>query len=251
MNLPRPRFRSSPVNESEFTTSNAGYATLFTELGRCESFENFSGVLKAGLEERELNGCFLMSCFGFNRETRFGRWPNRYVFPLISDLSDRSSVPIIRDGLIIVSSGYFTIVLGHAEKLMDSNPSIADSVTMLAEFSRLWLKSFNEQIDQGVDTLKRRKIYSNQLLDVVKQLDESCNDVTAAHCRVIAAINSDLPENIQGLGLSAQQFNAILDQFDEFEQSYALFTQQQMELYRRLKEQVRAIAEYLMHRSGR
>ena len=107
------RFSLAAQSLSQTISITSLCAHLAVELGQSENFDHLASQLKAGLEKMHLEGCFLMSCFGFNRETRFGNWSHRYVFPLRSDLSQVKSSLVIRDGLIIISSGLFTLVVGE------------------------------------------------------------------------------------------------------------------------------------------
>ena len=111
-----PKMRLSLSSAPSESAAISPLAHLALELGQCENFDHLAASLTAGLEQAGFQGCFLMSCFGFNRETRFGRWTSRYVFPLRSDLTEVKPALTVRDDLIIVSSGYFTLVVGHAAR---------------------------------------------------------------------------------------------------------------------------------------
>ena len=246
MALPKMRFSLSSASSESAAISALAHLAL--ELGQCENFDHLAASLKSGLEGAGFQGCFLMSCFGFNRETRFGRWNSRYVFPLRSDLTEVKPVLTVRDDLIIVSSGYFTLVVGHAAKQLEKSESIRSDLLMLGESTRLWVKSYTTQVDQQFDSLNHRKASCQQLLDIVYQLDQSGRDLTSGHNRMLASINGGPPENIAQLGLSEKEMEVVLDEFDEIGRAYTIFTKQQMELNRQLKEQVRSIAGFLLPR---
>lgn len=240
----RLSFSSAPQNST--VTLTGQLAQLSVALGQSSNFEHLATILKTGLQAIGLEGCFLVSCFGFNRETRFGHWASRYVFPLRSDLSERSSSLILRDNLIVVSSGYFTLVVSHASAWQAKEPSIADNLLMLCEAARLWVKNYTNQVDQEFDSLNHRKASCKQLLDIVQQLDDSGREVTSTHKRIVTAINAGIPMSITMLNLTPSQQEAVMDEFDEMGRAYSIFTKQQMELHRQLKEQVRSIASYLL-----
>lgn len=223
-------------------------AQLCVQVGQSENFEALADTLKAGLEAIGLKGCFLVSCFGFNRESRFGGWANRYVFPLRSDLSEVRPTLTLRDDLIIVSSGYFTLVVGDAETARSRIEYLSDSLLMLGEAARLWVKHYTDQVDQEFDSLNHRKASSRQLLEVVNRLDNSGQSLMTTHNRVIRELNAGIPPTIADLGLEPETLNAVMDQFDEVARAYTIFTKQQMELNRELKEQVRSIAGFLLAR---
>lgn len=249
MVLPKMRFSlSASAGEEPQNDAVSPVAQLALELGQCENFEHLAASLKSGLEDAGFRGCFLMSCFGFNRETRFGRWNSRYVFPLRSDLSEVKPVLTIRDDLIIVSSGYFTLVVGHAAEQMKKSSSVQSDLLMLGESTRLWVKSYTTQVDQQFDSLNHRKASCQQLLDIVHQLDQSGRDLTSGHNQMLATINAGIPQSIAQLGLNDKDMEVVLDEFDEIGRAYTIFTKQQMELNRQLKEQVRSIAGFLLPR---
>lgn len=222
------------------------FPQLVIKIGQSRNFDCMSNTLKLGLESMGLKGCFLISCFGFNRETRFGQWQSHYVFPLKSDLSEAATRFEVRDDLMIVGSGYFTLVVGDASQRLDSDPAIADSLVMLAESTRLWVKGYTKEVDQEFDSLNHRRASCKQLLDVVKQLDASGSEITATHRRIVTAVNVGIPEGIEALQLSANQQATVMDEFDEISREYSIFAKQQMELNHQLKEQVRAVASFLL-----
>lgn len=244
------RFSLTSTSSSEPASAVGRLSHLAVDIGQSENFDHLASQLKAGLEKMRLEGCFLMSCFGFNRETRFGRWSNQYVFPLRSDLSEVKPTLTVRDDLIIVSCGLFTLVVGRAAQLQANDDSITASLLMLGESARLWVKGYTNQIDQEFDSLNHRKASCKQLLDVVHQLDESGRDITSTHKRVVSAINAGVPEGITMLHLTDTQQSIVLDEFDEIGRAYSIFTKQQMELHRQLKEQVRSVAEFLLAREN-
>ena len=243
-----PKMRLSLSSDSSEPTEISTLAHLALELGQCENFDHLAASLQAGLEQAGFQGCFLMSCFGFNRETRFGRWKSRYVFPLRSDLTEVKPVLTVRDDLIIVSSGYFTLVVGRAAQQLEKNDSLQSHLLMLGESTRLWVKSYTAQVDQKFDSLNHRKASCQQLLEIVRQLDQSGRDLTSGHNRMLTSINAGPPEHIARLALSEKEMEVVLDEFDEIGRAYTIFTKQQMELNRQLKEQVRSIAGFLLPR---
>lgn len=244
------RFSLAATPSSKPISVVGQFSHLAVQIGQSENFEHLANQLKAGLEKMHLEGCFLVSCFGFNRETRFGHWTSRYVFPLRSDLTEIKPTLTFRDDLIIISSGFFTLVVGSAAELTDKDDSIADLLLMLGESARLWVKGYTNQVDQEFDSLNHRKASCKQLLEVVHQLDESGRDITSTHKRVVSAINSGVPEGIALLHLTDTQQSIVLDEFDEIGRAYSIFTKQQMELHRQLKEQVRSVAEFLLAREN-
>lgn len=248
MSLPKLRFSFSSAGQSEVMVGQL--AQLSVELGQCENFDHLAETLKSGLEEAGLQGCFLMSYFGFNRETRFGRWKSRYVFPLRSDLSEVKPSATVRDNLIIISSGYFTLVVGRATDWLQEDPKIVDQLLMLGEGARLWIKAYTVEVDQKSDSLNHRKAGCKQLLDVVYQLDQSGKDISSSNNRALAAINAGVPEAIAALGLSEHELAVVLDEIDEIGRAYTIFTKQHMELNRQLKEQVRSVAGFLLPRES-
>ncbi|HEY7774891.1 MAG TPA: hypothetical protein VIC26_17045 [Marinagarivorans sp.] len=248
MTLPKLRFSFSLAGHTEVALSPL--AQLGVEVGQCENFDHLADCLKSGLEDAGLQGCFLMSCFGFNRETRFGRWKSRYVFPLRADLSEIKPTATVRDDLIIVSSGYFTLVVGRAAHWLTEDPLIVDRLLMLSETSRIWVKAYTAQVDQQFDALNHRKAGCQQLLEVVHQLDQSGKDISSSHHRMLTAINAGVPQGIAELGLSEHELAVVLDELDEIGRAYTIFTKQQMELNRQLKEQVRSVAGFLLPRGS-
>ena len=248
MTLPKLRFSFSLTGQSEVVVGQL--AQLGVEVGQCENFEQLADCLQSGLEDAGFQGCFLMSCFGFNRETRFGQWKSRYVFPLRSDLSEIKPTATVRDDLIIVSSGYFTLVVGRAAHWLAEDPLLVDRLLMLGESTRIWVKAYTAQVDQQFDALNHRKAGCQQLLEVVHQLDQSGSDISSNHNRMLAAINAGVPQGIAELGLSEHELAVVLDEFDEIGRAYTIFTKQQLELNRQLKEQVRSVAGFLLPRES-
>lgn len=241
-------FLTSPITGADEQAGSL--AQLCVKLGQSENFEALAETLKAGLEAVGLQGCFLVSCFGFNRESRFGGWSNRYVFPLRSDLTEVKPTLTLRDDLIIVSSGYFTLVVGEADTACSRIEYLPDSLLMLGEATRLWVKHYTDQVDQEFDSLNHRKASSRQLLEVVNRLDESGQSLQQTHNRVIRELNAGIPKAIDDLDLDPDVLNAVMDEFDEVARAYTIFTKQQMELNRELKEQVRSIAGFLLARGA-
>lgn len=245
------RFSLAAQSSSQGVSITSQFAHLAIALGQSENFEHLASQLKAGLEKMHLEGCFLISCFGFNRETRFGQWNSRYVFPLRSDLSEVKPTMTVRDDLIIISSGFFTLVVGHCEQQFVKDDTIAGALLMLSESIRLWVKGYTHEVDQEFDSLNHRKASCKQLLEVVQQLDDSGRDITHTHNSVIKALNSGAPKGIAMLCLTDTQQSIVLDEFDEISRAYSIFTKQQMELHRELQEQVRSVAEFLLARESK
>lgn len=241
-------FLTSPSISADEPTSSL--AQLCVKLGQSENFEALAETLKSGMETIGLQGCFLVSCFGFNRESRFGGWSNRYVFPLRSDLTEFKPTLTLRDNLIVVSSGYFTLVVGDADNACARIEYLPDSLLMLGEAARLWVKHYTDQVDQEFDSLNHRKASSRQLLEVVNRLDDSGKSLMETHNRVIRELNAGIPKAIDNLDLEPKVLNTVMDEFDEVARAYTIFTKQQMELHRELKEQVRSIAGFLLARGS-
>jgi hypothetical protein len=223
-------------------------AALCTRVGQSENFDDLAERLKNGLESHDFQGCFIVSCFGFNRESRFGRWPGRYVFPLRAESAATQTTWEKRGDLGVFGSGLFTLVIGGMDKRLQTDATAIASFVMLAEAVRLWIKGYTLQIDQEFDSLNHRKAGCRQLREVVEQLELSGQEMESAQKRIVSDVNGALCQRIQALALSPEQTQAVLDELDELARNCSLFARQQKDKNHQLRERVRTIAEFLLKR---